>query len=107
MRMTAAGGKGQARRDARHPAILRAHEVQRAARRAQGSASFSLDWSRSRKMSESAAKEAAPLSGSREKTTMNREETKLNRWRDILEGWRAILNRRPYFLNRERAAMNR
>jgi hypothetical protein len=60
-------------------------------------ASFVMEGSRSRKLSESEAKETASLSGSREEAKLNREEATLNRQRAILDCWRAISNRQPYF----------
>jgi len=59
------------------------------------------------KVSESEAKEAASLFGSREKAKLNREEAIRNRPRAILDRQQAISNRPPYFLNRETAAMLR
>jgi hypothetical protein len=70
-------------------------------------ASFFVDRSRSRKLSESDAMEAAPLDGSRQRATLHREEAKLNREETILDRRRAISNRRPYFRSRGRTAMNR
>jgi hypothetical protein len=71
------------------------------------SPSLFVDRSRSRKPSESAAKETAPLDRSREKAGFNREEAKSNRQRAIFDASRAIWNRSPHFRNREKAARNR
>jgi hypothetical protein len=72
------------------------------------SSSFLVNRLRSRKLSESAAKEGVLLFGSREKAKWNRqrangnrERAKLNRQRDILDRQRAFSNRLLYFLNRE------
>jgi hypothetical protein len=69
--------------------------------------SFLVESSRSRKVSESAAKEAVLPPVSREKTKMNRKEAIWNRERAIFDAERANWNRQLYFLNRERAVMNR